>query len=240
MYKGRSFLGIIPARGGSKGLPRKNIRPLLGKPLIVWTIEKALKSKYLDEVIVSTDDEEIAEISKRHGAKIPFIRPKELAQDETPTYDVIEHAINFYRKNLNREFDYIVLLEPTSPLRKDEDIDSAIRKIIKNEKIYTSLVSVGKVHLEHPSLMKKIKGKYLIPYLKRKKQAKRRQELEDVYFPYGVVYISKTQTLLKYRTFYQEKTGFYLIERWQCYEIDDIYDFICVEAILKEIGGNLP
>jgi len=239
MYNGKTFLAIIPARGGSKGLPRKNIRSLLGKPLIAWTIEQALKSKYLDEVIVSTEDKEISEIAKKFGAKIPFLRPIELAQDDTPTFDVIKHAVEFYKENLNKEFDYIVLLEPTSPLRDREDIDKAIAKIAESEEIYDSLVSLGKVHLEHPSIMKLIKGNYVIPY-SQDKNFTRRQELDDVYFPYGVVYISKTDKLMRYKTFYQDRTGFYLIERWQCYEIDDIYDFICVEAIIKEkLGGKL-
>ena len=232
MYKDKTFLAIIPARGGSKGLPRKNIKPLLGKPLVAWTIEQAFKSKYLDEIIVNTDDEEIAEISKKYGAKIPFIRPKELALDNTPTFDVIEHTIKFYKENLKKEFDYVVLLEPTSPLRKDNDIDNAIKKLIDNDK-YDSLVSLGKVYLEHPSIVKQIKGDYIVPYIDENKNIKRRQDLEDVYFPYGVIYISKVDELLHYKTFYQPKTGYYLIERWQCYEVDDIYDFICIEAILK-------
>ena len=113
MYKDKTILAIIPARGGSKGLPRKNIKPLLDKPLIAWTIEQALKSRYLDEIIVNTDDDEIAEISRKYGAKIPFIRPKELALDNTPTFEVIEHTIKFYKENLKKEFDYVVLLEPT-------------------------------------------------------------------------------------------------------------------------------
>ena len=94
MYKNKKILAIIPARGGSKGLPRKNIKPLLGKPLIAWTIEQALASKYLDRVIVSTEDEEIAAISRKYCAEVPFLRPKELARDDSPTIDTLLHALN--------------------------------------------------------------------------------------------------------------------------------------------------
>jgi len=103
MYKGKNTLGLISARGGSKGLPRKNIKPLLGKPLIAWTIEQALASKYFDRVIVSTDDEEIAEISKKYGAEVPFIRPKELAEDNAKGIEVVLHTIDWLKKNDRRK-----------------------------------------------------------------------------------------------------------------------------------------
>jgi len=124
MYKDKKILALIPARGGSKGLPRKNIKPLLGKPLIAWTIEQSLASKYLDKVVVSTEDKEIAEISKKYGAEVPFIRPKELAKDDTPSIDVVLHAIDFLEKK--ELFNIIVLLQPTSPLRTISDIDNSI------------------------------------------------------------------------------------------------------------------
>src|SRR3990172_8434607 len=147
MYKGKSVLGIIPARGGSKGLSRKNIRLLAGKPLIAWTIEQANTSKYLDKVIVNTDDQQIADTAKKYGADVPFLRPRELAGDTTPMIDVIFHTLNFF-KNSGTAFDYLALLEPTSPLRADHDIDNAIQKLI-SETDADSLVSVGEVHLEH-------------------------------------------------------------------------------------------
>lgn len=234
MYKGKTILGLIPARGGSKSLPRKNIRPLLGKPLIVWTIEQALASKYLDRVVVSTDDEEIAEISKKYGAEVPFMRPKELARDDSPTIDAILHALNWFEKK-GKSFDYLVLFEPTSPLREKDDIDKGVKKLIDNECRADSLVSVGEIALEHPFISKKINEKgYVKPFYEVKNsRATRRQELSKAYFPYGVLYVCKTSTIKKCKTFYQEKTLPYFIKRWQNYEIDDIYDFIVVEAILK-------
>ena len=147
--------------------------------------------------------------------------------------DVIIHAIEFY-KNINRVFDYIALLEPTSPLRKINDIDSAIEKLIDHEAEADSLVSVGEVQLEHPSIMKGIDGDYVKPYETNARIITRRQELDKVFFPYGVIYLSKTEKLIKHGTFYHERTIPYFIERWQNYEVDDIYDFICIDAVMKQ------
>jgi CMP-N,N'-diacetyllegionaminic acid synthase len=238
MYKNKSILAIIPARGGSKGLPRKNIKPLLGKPLIAWTIEQALGSKYIDRVIVSTEDEEIASISKKYGAEIPFIRPKELAQDDTPTIAVIEHVI-FELSRLNEKFNIVVLLEPTSPIRKNSDIDNAIEKFVDNYDIYDTLTTLGKIHLENPLIVKKIENNLVRPFMEENVKIFRRQDYPEVYFPYGVAYLAKTDCLLKNKSFYTDKTGYLMIERYQCYEIDDIYDFIAVESIMKYLleGG---
>ena len=117
MFKDRTILGIIPARGGSRGLPGKNVREISGKPLIAWSIESAASSKYLDRVIVTTDDNEIAGIAERSGAEVPFIRPENLAGDKTPMLDVVVHAVDFFKAK-EITFDYVALLEPTSPLRK--------------------------------------------------------------------------------------------------------------------------
>ena len=236
MYKGKTIIGFIPARGGSKGLPRKNIKPLLGKPLIAWTIEQALASKYLDRVVVSTDDKEITEISKKYGAEVPFMRPKELATDNSTTSDVILHVLNWF-ENAEQKFDYLALLEPTSPLREKNDVDNGIMKLINNENKADSLVSVGEIALEHPFISKKISDKgYVKPFYEvSKTHITRRQDIPKAYFPYGVLYLSKVSTIKKYKTFYQKKTMPMLIKRWQNYEIDDIWDFVCIEAILKSL-----
>ncbi len=233
MLNGKTFLAIIPARAGSKGLPGKNIKKLCGKPLIAWSIEAGLKSKYVDEVVVSTDSTEIAEISKKYGANVPFLRPPELANDTATTFDAIKHTIEFYKNELNKEFDYIVLLEPTSPLREGNDIDNMIEKIIRNEDDLDSMVSIGEVH-EHPSIMKKIVNKnYLSSYCVELEMKSRRQDNDIAYFPYGVAYIVKTKSLLDEKTFYTQRNTFYKIKRYQCYEIDDIYDFLAIENIMK-------
>ena len=143
MYKKRKTLALIPARGGSKGLPGKNIMPLAGKPVIAWSIEQALNSRCIDKVLVSTDSREIASIARKYGAEVPFLRPKALAADTSSTFDVISHAVDFLRKQ-GEEFDYIALVEPTSPLRANADLDRAIKSLIDHEDKADSLVSVGK------------------------------------------------------------------------------------------------
>jgi len=230
-----SILGIIPARGGSKRLPKKNIKKLIDKPLIAWTIERTNSSKLLTKTIINTDDKEIAEVAQKYGGNVPFLRPKELATDEASSYDVIFHTIDFFEKK-GEYFDYIALFEPTSPLRKDDDIDKALSLLIEKSDEADSLISLGEVHLENPLWMKKISNNFVQNYLNKEEMPARSQELERAYFPYGVIYASKISTLRKYRTFYQPKTIPYLVERWQNYEIDDYYDFVCIEAILKERG----
>ena len=219
-----NILAIIPARGGSKRLPGKNIKPLLGKPLIAWTIEQAKKSSLISRVIVNTDSPQIAKIAKRYGAEVPFLRPAHLATDTSTSADMVLHTLKFYDRS-NISFDIIVLLEPTSPLRADDDIDKALSLFIKKFTSVNGLVSVGAVHLEKPDILKKVEHDTVAPLFKKSPS--------EGFFPYGVIYAVKTSALKKHPTFYQKKTLAYPIERWQNYEIDDIYDFICVEAVLK-------
>lgn len=232
MINGKSVMAIIPARGGSKGLPGKNIKPLCGKPLIAWSIEAGLSSQYIDEVMVTTDSEEIAKIACELGASVPFLRPIELAGDTASSFDAIEHTISFYWNKWHKVFDYIVLLEPTSPLREKDDIDRMLDRVISAEDQYDAIVSLGEVH-EHPAIMKQIKGHQIEAYCKDLAIASRRQDNEAAYFPYGVAYIVKTKTLFEEKSFYPSRTTYYLIKRYQCYEIDDIYDFLAVENIMK-------
>ena len=232
MYKGKTILGLIPARGGSKGLPKKNIKLLLGKPLIGWTIEQARKSKHLDSVIVNTDCERIADISRQFKAEIPFLRPAELAADTSRIIDAVLHALDTLEHD-NRRYDYLALLEPTSPLRKDDDIDKAIEKIVDAGDNAESLVSIGEIALENPVYAKRIVDGYVNPYHPVQKTSSLRQETPPAYFPYGVIYMSKVPVVRQTKTVYSERIIPYMIERWQNYEINDYYDFICVEAILK-------
>jgi CMP-N,N'-diacetyllegionaminic acid synthase len=236
MYNNKRIIGIIPARGGSKGLPGKNIKMLCGKPLIAWSIEAGSRSRYLDEVMVTTDSKEIAEVSRKNGAVVPFLRPPELALDHSTTFEAVEHALEHYDKNLGRTFDYIVLLEPTSPLREKDDIDNMIEKLLVDENRYDSIVSIGEVH-EHPSIMKKIDGDFLVSFCEELEQKTRRQDNQPAYFPYGVAYIIKTGVFLKEKTFYSTRNTYYKIKRYQNYEIDDMYDFLSIENIMKYQWG---
>lgn len=223
-----NIIGMIPARGGSKRLPGKNIKPFLGKPLIAWTIEQAKSSSLLNKVVVSTDDNAIADTAKRFGAEVPFLRPKELAMDSSPTIDAVLHMLDWFGKKGER-FDFLALLEPTSPLRTNSDIDNAIKLFMANTNRADALVSVGEVHLEKPNILKRIDKEYVAPLLEN--GGIKSQPQTKAYFPYGVIYISKVESLRKNRTFYPERTIPYLIERWQNYEIDDIFDHLCCEAI---------
>ena len=232
MIKGKKVLAVIPARGGSKGLPGKNIRPMCGKPLIVWSIEKGKLSKYVDTLLVTTDCPEIASIAKNAGAYVPFLRPTELALDHTTTYETLRHSIAFLNKRDGKVFDYVVLLEPTSPLREDDDVDKMLEHLLKNADEFDSIISVGEVD-EHPSIVRRINGSRLEPYCPDIKQTKRRQDNEPAYFPFGVAYIAKTDVLLTEDTFYTERSTFFKIKRYQNYEIDDIYGFLCTESIMK-------
>jgi CMP-N,N'-diacetyllegionaminic acid synthase len=232
MYNGKSTIGLIPARGGSKGLPRKNVLPLCGRPLIGWSIMRALESQLLDCVCVTTDDAEIAQISRDAGAEVPFLRPAELATDMSPTLAAVEHALDFYAHERDRRFDYVALLEPTSPLRHPGDIDTMLSRLEDDADRFDSIVSIGEVS-EHPSILKRKIGDRLEPYCPDLPQSTRRQDNAPAYFPYGVAYIVKTAALLAERTFYTTRTTGYAIRRYQNYEIDDIYDFRCVEQIMK-------
>jgi len=232
MINGKKVIAIIPARGGSKGLPGKNIIPLLNKPLIAWSIEVASKSKYIDETIISTDSKEIAEIAKKYGGKIPFIRPNELAQDVTPSIDVVIHALNFFAENNKIKFDYCVLLEPTSPIRDDNDIDNMLLKLDSLRKEYDAITSLGAIS-EPINLMKYIRGENLISVCNNLKKITRRQDSEQAFFPYGVAYISKVSALRNEKTFFTKRLTYYKIKDYQCYEIDNFFDYIKIEAIIK-------
>jgi CMP-N,N'-diacetyllegionaminic acid synthase len=236
MINNKSVIAIIPARGGSKGLPGKNIRDLCGKPLIAWTIEKALKSQYLDAVVVTTDAQEIADIAILHGAEAPFLRPPELASDTATTLQAVEHLLGYYRDVKGQAFDYVVLLEPTSPLREDNDIDRALATLHENAADFDGIITLGEVN-EHPSIIKRLDGPRISPFCPDLVQTTRRQDNIPAYFPFGVAYIVKTDALLGEQTFYVDRTMGFPIQRYQAYEIDDIYDFLCVESIMRYKWG---
>ena len=225
-------LAVIPARGGSKGLPRKNIKNFLGHPLIAWTISSALNSKKITDVIVSTDCDEIRKISLRYGAKVPFLRPKNLAKDSSKTEDAIIHLLD----HIDEKYDIIILLEPTSPLRKINDIDSSISILNTRWDEIDAVTTLGKIQLENPQISKRITLDHKVEsFIKEnKKEIYQRQMYEDSYFPYGVAYVSKTSSLIKKETFYPERLGFHKIEYWQNYEIDNDLDFKICELVALE------
>ena len=225
-------LAVIPARCGSKGLPGKNIKNFLGHPLIAWTISSALRSKKITDVIVSTDCDEIRKISLKYGAKVPFLRPKNLAKDSSKTEDAIIHLLD----HIEDKYDIIILLEPTSPLRKIDDLDSSILRLTTGWNDIDAVTTLGKIQLENPQISKKITSdKTVINFIKGgEKEIYQRQMYEDSYFPYGVAYVSKTSSLIEKETFYPERLGFHKIEYWQNYEIDNALDFKICELVALE------
>lgn len=233
MINGKPVIGIVPARAGSKTLPSKNIRPLCGKPLIVWTIERALAARHLDVVVCSTDSDAIAAVARQAGARVPFLRPAELATDVASSYQVIRHALDHYQRTENRTFAYTVLLEPTSPLREPDDIDRVLEKLDAAADRFDSIVTLGEVG-EHPAIIKRITEDGIAPFCPDLPHTTRRQDNEAAYFPYGVAYAAKTDVLLAEDTFYTKRCLGFPLKRYQNYEIDDIYDFLCVEAVMKQ------
>lgn len=228
MYNNKTFMVIIPARGGSKGIPRKNIVNLLGKPLIAYAIEAAQKSKYVDKIIVSTDDVEIRDVSLKYGAEVPYLRPKNISEDASKSIDVVLHAINYFKDSI---YDYVVLLQTTSPLRTQFDIDMAIEKIINEDA--KSLVSVCEVS-ENPVLMRVISENKLQPIIKFNGDNLRRQELPTVYKFNGAIYVNSTEMLLNEKQFVNEDTIPFIMEKEKSIDIDNDFDLKLAEIILKQ------
>ena len=226
------MLAIIPARGGSKGLPRKNIKLLDRIPLICHTIKAALKSNLIDKVIVSTDDNEIASIAKDWGAEVPFMRPANLASDTSMVMDAYLHAVDFVAKENSKLIQSFVALLPTVPLRAPEDIDNAIK--IFNDKNANSVVSVVEAPVPLHWNMRITKEGILENYSSEFNAIKNRQELEKTYVPNGAIYIFRTEVLKLTRQYYTEKTFPYIMPRNRSADIDDLLDFEWAEYLLNK------
>ncbi|PMH28899.1 acylneuraminate cytidylyltransferase [Vibrio lentus] len=231
MINGKKVLVVIAARGGSKGLPGKNIRDLCGKPLIGWSIEAALNSKYADRVVVTTDDEVIAEVARSEGADVPFLRPAKFATDQSPSSGAILHAIDFCE--VEGKYEYVVLLEPTSPLTESQDVDRALEILSASDSL--AIVGIADVEDCHPEFcVQKSKNGKITKYGEANfSMPKRRQDLETIYAFDGSLYISDIDTYKKYQTFYHENTIGYVSEPWKKYEIDTLMDFLVVEVMMK-------
>jgi N-acylneuraminate cytidylyltransferase len=231
MYKNKTFLAIIPARGGSKRLPKKNILDLCGKPLIAYTVDAGLKSKYIDMVTVSSDDECILKISKELGAET-IKRPKELAGDMATTYDAVKHAV----ENLEK-YDYVVLLQPTSPLRNEGHINEAIELLIK--KRADAVISICET--EHSPLWSNVlpEDGDMSCFMRGEILNKRSQDLEKYYRLNGAIYICKTDRLLENDSFFLKSNIFaYKMDRKSSIDIDEEIDFIMSEILMREAIGN--
>lgn len=229
MYRGKKFLAIIPARSGSKGVENKNIKQLNGKHLIGYTIEAAKESNVFEDIIVSTDLFEYAEIAKSYGANVPFLRDKNLAEDNSKTEDVIVNTI-YKLEQIGMRYDYFVLLQPTSPLRTSEDIINAVNLLIDNE--LSSVVSV--CEMEHSiKICNKLPNDLSMNKFLSLSDVKRRQEFEKYYRINGAIYISDVNNYLENKNFYNERSKAYIMKQINSVDIDTELDFIIAEAILK-------
>ena len=226
MHNNKSFLAIIPARGGSKRLPRKNVLDLNGKPLLAWSIEAGLKSKYIDKVIVSSDDDEILSVSKKYGANT-IQRPDGLANDIATTFDAIKHTIENLKK-----YDYIILLQPTSPLRTEKHIDEAIELL----ELKKADAIVGVCEMEHTPLWSNVLSEdgSMKGFLREEVLNKRSQDLESYFRLNGSIYICKTKKLLEEKSFFLKENIFaYRMDRKSSIDIDEEIDLELAKIIFK-------
>lgn len=227
-------LAIIPARGGSKGLPGKNIRLLNGRPLIEYTIATALDAAdLLYKIIVSTDDLGIAKISSNAGAEVPFIRPNSLATDEATTLDVLKHALDYIECSSSVIMDWVLILQPTSPLRTRCDIEAALAIAAKGN--CDSVVSVRNANSNHPFKIKKINTNgLLVPFIKGSEEPARRQSLSpDVYQRNGAIYLVRRKNIMEGKLF-GGKTVPYIMPEERSVDIDGFVDFKLAEILMKE------
>ncbi|MEL4420901.1 cytidylyltransferase domain-containing protein [Shewanella algae] len=230
--KRREILAVIPARGGSKRLPHKNIKPLLGKPLIYWTISSAIESKCFSKVMVSTDCRKISDVSKEFGAEVPYIRNNELASDTATSVDVVIDVIEYYKQQ-GVFFDYVMLLQPTSPLRRVTDISRAI-DMLNDSYDDKSVVSMCKC--EHSPLWsaKISKSGKLETFIGEGSVGKRSQDLETYYRVNGAIYLISTQVIFKERSFFiKDKTYSYIMENEYSIDIDEEIDFKIAEMMMN-------
>lgn len=224
-------LGIIPARGGSKGVPRKNIKLLAGKPLLAYTAESALKSKFLSKVILTTEDAEIAAVGRSLGLEVPFLRPKELALDTSPTLPVVFHTID-YLENNGEKFDAVCLLQPTNPLRQAEDIDNCIELLEKSDG--DSVISILPVpHEYNPKWVywQNEMGEMVLT-TGESEPIPRRQDLPPAFHREGSVYVTKIDALRKYGNLYGEKVQGYQIDPQNSVNIDTLEDWDLAEKLV--------
>jgi len=241
MMKNHSkILAIIPARGGSQSIPGKNIKLLLGKPLIAYSIEEAKKSKYIDKIIVSTDYPEIAEIAKKYGAEVPFLRPKEISGDRAMDIEFYYHALDFLKKDENYEPELILRLAPTSPLRTVESIDEGIETILKNPEL-DSVRAITETP-KHPYKMYTISNnkREINPFLPKaftnmdEPYNSPRQILPDVYVHTGAIDISRLKTIREMNSITGKKIGYFFMKPEDSINIDYAIDFSLAEFFMEK------
>jgi CMP-N,N'-diacetyllegionaminic acid synthase len=234
------ILAVIPARGGSKGVPRKNIRALAGKPLIAWTIQVALEvSELFARVLVSTDDEEVAAIAREHGADVPFLRPPELSGDTTPMLPVVQHAVEIAERESDSRFEWIMLLQPTAPLRTADDIRNAV--LASKEGYCDSVISVVRVFAVHPILMKRIDNGWLVPFCIEEHEGTRRQDYTPpAYMRNGAIYLPRREVVMERKSIWGRQIRPYVMPEERSPSIDDEIDFQLCDLLMSKRLGCTP
>lgn len=233
------LLAVIPARGGSKAVPRKNIRLVGGKPLIAYTIETALAARHLlYRIVVSTDDEEIARVARAYGAEVPFLRPAHLAGDQVPTLPVLQHAVRFIEGQDQVTMDWVLLLQPTAPLRVAKDIEEALA--LARQGGCDSVISVVQVSAVHPILMKRIEDGRLLPYCMEEKEGTRRQDYQPAaYMRNGAIYLTRRDVLMERNSLWGTISRPYIMPPARSVSIDSELDLRLVDIIFQErMGGG--
>jgi len=228
------MIAIIPARGGSKGLKKKNITRLFGKPLIAWTIETLLKAKNIKEIIISTDDEEIASVCKEYDVNIPFMRPSRLSQDTSLAIDVYKYTINRLNKDFGYNINDFLISLPTTPMKNSSDIDNAINTFHTNKA--DSVISCAAI--SHPInwIINVDENKKITRFIKNipVKKMMNRQESVSQYIPNGAIYILKLENIIKYNSYYTENSLAYIMPKIRSVDIDTIHDLTYAEYLLKK------
>lgn len=220
---------IIPARGGSKGVKEKNIAKIAGKPLLAYTIEAAKKSSQIQEIIVSTDSQKIADIATEYGIKDYGKRPSWLATDTALTVDVVKYEIESFEKRNNCQIDAVILLQPTTPLRTAEDISAALETFKRGDS--KSLISVYDATHVHPEIMYRKEGSLLTPFL-GKSSCRRRQNFEPIYVRNGAIYIASRSLIIDQSSLICDFPAFYLMSRERSINIDEPFDLILTEFLI--------
>ena len=242
MIDGKSVIAIVTARSGSKGLPGKNKKILCGKPLLAWPIISGLESEYVDHVFLSTDSLEYAELGRKFGADCSFLRSGALSGDESTSVDVVLDVIS-KMSELQRNFDIVVLLEPTSPLTQGIDIDKALENLCcRGEMNAESIVGIVREEAAHPNFLIELSQEQFIKPVDKSTSGSsiRRQDISKLYRYEGTLYISYTSALIEKQSFYHDKTIGYIVPKWKSFEVDDFVDFICIEGIMNNLDefGN--
>lgn len=231
-----SVLCTICARGASKSVPNKNIRQILGKPLISYTIEQALSIQLIDRVAVSTDSEEIAEIARRYGAEVPFIRPSDLATDKAPKLPVIKHTVMYYIENMNYRPEYVIDLDPTSPLRINSDIEKCMDMIINHPDCDSIITGYKSNKNPYFNMFEICPEGFAYLSKKTNKEITRRQDAPVVYAMNASIYVWKTAVLLNQAYVVSGKVKFFEMPEERSIDIDTEVDFRFVELLMKERG----